>query len=166
MATAHLVSVEEYMRSNFEPDAEYVEGRIVQRPMPQKPHSKAMAYFVRMIYEVGHPLGCEIWPEQRLRTKRNPDRYRVPDLCVTVGEPDEDVFTEPPFLCIEILSPDDSATELRTKIDEYLAMGVNYVWVVDPVTHAGEVHSKERIERTRDGVFRARDIEIDLKGLD
>ena len=44
MATAHLVNVEEYLHSVFEPDAEYVEGRIVRRAVPQKPHSKMQGY--------------------------------------------------------------------------------------------------------------------------
>ena len=31
MSTIHLVNLEEYLHSTFEPDAEYVEGRIVRR---------------------------------------------------------------------------------------------------------------------------------------
>jgi len=123
MAIASLVSVEEYLHSTFEHDAEYVEGRIVPRPMPQKPHSKMQSYLDRTLYHAGHPLGYEVWPEQRVRTQRNPPRYRVPDLCVTQGEPAEDIFTEPPYLCVEILSPDDTAVDLRAKVHEYLAFG-------------------------------------------
>jgi len=99
MAITDLVSVEEYLHSTFEYDAEYVEGRIVPRSMPQKPHSKMQVRLVRMIGPITDPLGYEVWPEQRIRTQRAPARYRVPDLCVTQGEPSEDVFTEPPFLC-------------------------------------------------------------------
>ena len=46
MATTHLISVEEYLNSTYEPDAEYVEGRIVQRALPQKPHSKIQTYLI------------------------------------------------------------------------------------------------------------------------
>ena len=38
----------------------------------------------------------------------------------------------PPFVCIEILSKDDRMSEMKERIDDYLAMGVNYVWVIDP----------------------------------
>src|ERR1017187_7948436 len=38
MAITELVSVEEYLHSTFEHDAEYLEGRIVARSAPQKPH--------------------------------------------------------------------------------------------------------------------------------
>lgn len=163
MATTHLISVEEYLNSTYEPDAEYVEGRIVQRALPQKTHSKIQGYLYRTLYQVAHPIGYGVWVEQRIRTKPDPARYRVPDVCVTLGEPNEEIFTEPPFLCVEVLSPDDTAHELRIKVDEYLAWGVVYVWIVDPVLLEGEIHTRDRIERARDGRFRAGDIEIDLR---
>jgi Uma2 family endonuclease len=165
MATAQLVSVEEYLHSVYEPDAEYVAGRIIQRAVPQKPHSKMQSYLDRTLYEVGHPLGYEVWVEQRLRTQANPDHYRVPDVCLTRGEPAENIFTEPPFLCFEILSPDDAAVEVRAKVEEYLAFGVLYVWVVDPNTRRGEIHTRSAIQRVADGVFRADEIEVDLRKL-
>lgn len=166
MATTHLVSVEEYLHSTFEPDAEYVEGRIVYRSMPKKPHSRMQTYLIVTLHALVQPGGrYRVWDAQRIQTKTSPARYRVPDICVTIGEPDEDIFTEPPFLCIEILSPDDSASELRAKIAEYRAMGVSYIWVVDPVLLGGEIYTRDRIEEVLDGVFRAGDIEVDVKAV-
>ena len=165
MATTHLISVEEYLHTSFEHDAEYVEGRIVYRSVPKKPHSKMQSFLDRTIYGIGRPLGYKVWPEQRIRTQVNPARYRVPDLCVTFGEPDEDIFTEPPYLCIEILSPDDVASEVSAKANEYLAFGVPYVWVVDPVSLSGEIRTRDGIERAIDGRFRAGAIEVDLQEL-
>jgi Uma2 family endonuclease len=162
MATTELVSVEEYLHSTFEHDAEYVDGRIVPRSMPQKPHSKMQSYLDRTLYQAAHPLGYEIWPEQRIRTQLQPARYRVPDLCVTQGEPAGDIFTDPPFLCIEILSLDDTAVEVRAKVREYLAFGVAYVWIVDPYAGTGEIHMPGGIELVEDGIFRAGESEIRL----
>ncbi|MGH9583023.1 MAG: Uma2 family endonuclease [Bryobacteraceae bacterium] len=165
MATTHLVSVGEYLHSTYEPDAEYVEGRIVHRSLPKKPHSKVQSYLIRTLYDLGHPLGFEVWPEQRIRTHLDPARYRVPDICVTRGEPAEDIFTSPPFLCVEILSPDDTAIEVRTKVEEYLTFGIEYVWIIDPSTRGGEIQIRDTIRRVEDGLFRAGDIEIDLRKL-
>jgi Uma2 family endonuclease len=165
MSATHLVSVEEYLHSTYEPDAEYVEGKIVHRSMPQKPHSKVQGYFYRTLYELAHPLGYEVWVDQRIRTQAEPRRYRVPDVCVTSGEPPEDIFTEPPFLCVEVLSPDDAAVELRTKIHECLVFGVTHVWIVDPSTRLGEIHTRVAILRVEDGLFRAGEIEVDLRKL-
>lgn len=165
MAITELVSVDEYLHSSFEHDAEYVEGRIVPRSMPQKPHSKMQSYLDRTLYQVGQLLGYQVFPEQRIRTQASPARYRVPDLCVTQGEPPENVFTEPPFLCVEILSPDDTALDVWNKVREYLAFGVAYVWIVDPDSGTGEIHSAEGTERVEDGTFRAGEIEIHLEGV-
>ena len=165
MAITELVSVEEYLHSTFEHDAEYVEGRIVPRPMPQKPHSKMQRDLLRMLCPVGDPLGYEVWPEQRIRTQRLPARYRVPDLCVTQGEASEDVFTEPPFLCVETLSPGDTAVEVWAKVREYLAFGVACVWIVNPNTGTGEIHSPDGSERAENGRFRAGEIEVRLGEL-
>ena len=163
MATAHLVTVESYLHSTFEPDAEYVEGRIVYRSVPQKPHSKMQSFLDRTLYNIAHPLGFEVWVEPRIQTHSARPHYRIPDVCVTLGEPPEDIFTTPPFLCIEILSPDDSAVELRGKIEEYLSFGVTHVWIADPVSLRGEIHTQDGIQRVEDGLFRAGAIEVDLR---
>lgn len=162
MATAHLVSVDEYLHTSFEHDAEYVDGRIVERPLPQKSHSKMQGWLGRALYQVAHPLGFEIWTEQRIRTRKDPSRYRVPDVCVTLGEPDEQVFTAPPFLCIEILSPEDSALELQTKVKEYLRLGVSYIWVIDPESKTGEIYEQGGSARISAGQFEAGEIRVDI----
>ena len=51
---------------------------------------------------------------------------RIPDLCLCASR------SETPLLCVEIISPDDKASVLRKKIKEYLAWGVEYVWVSIP----------------------------------
>jgi Uma2 family endonuclease len=86
---------------------------------------------------------------------------------VTLGEPAKNIFTEPPpFLCADILSPDDTALDLRTKVDEYLAFGVAYVWVIDPSAGRGEVHTSQGIQRVENGVFRAGEIEVDIREVE
>jgi Uma2 family endonuclease len=165
MADNETVTVEQYLHSSFEHDAEYVDGTVVLRCAPRKPHSRMQSYLDRTLYHVGQMLGYQVFPEQRIRTQIAAARYRVPDLCVTQGEPPEDVFTEPPFLCVEILSPDDTAVDVWTKIREYLAFGVAYVWIVDPDTATGEVHSAEGTERVENGIFRAGEIEVHLEGV-
>jgi Uma2 family endonuclease len=37
-----------------------------------------------------------------------------------------------PELCIEVVSPNDLADEIETKVEEYLQAGVRLVWVVYP----------------------------------
>ena len=161
MTSTHVLSVEQYLHTPFEHDAEYVDGRIVERPMPTKSHSAMQAFLIRAFAAIASLRGFVVLPELRIRTAVN--RYRVPDVSVFRGEPAEEVPSEPPYLGIEILSPDDSALELRHKVAEYLACGAEYVWVVDPIALQGEAHTAAGIERVSDGVFRAGEIEINIR---
>lgn len=164
MNTAQLVSIDDYLHTSYEYDAEYVEGRIVCRTVPKKSHSEMQSFLDRTLYAVGKPLGYRVWPEQRVQTRV--DRFRIPDLCVTLGEPDEEVFTSPPHLCIEILSPEDRVVDVRARVDEYLQFGVAYVWVVDPESRRGDVHTRAGIHRVDDGIFRAGDIEVNVQNVE
>ncbi len=138
-------------------------GRIIPRAMTQSPHSNIQTFLAYRFYVIALPLGYRPWVEQHLLTKRDPPRYRVPDVCLTFGKPDERIFTAPPFLCVEILSPEDAAVDLRIKVNEYLRFGVLYVWVIDPESLTGEVYTNEGIVRVDDGVFRAGQFEVDIR---
>jgi Uma2 family endonuclease len=55
------------------------------------------------------------------------------DLCLmALPYPPEPVFTNPPHLIIEILSPDDEPADMLAKVAEYLNFGVPHVWIPDP----------------------------------
>ena len=52
---------------------------------------------------------------------------------MVLGGPDEQILRKPPFLCIEELNLlDDRMSRIRERVDDYLKMGVPYIWVVDP----------------------------------
>jgi Uma2 family endonuclease len=58
----------------------------------------------------------------------------VPDVCVVLGDPSEQVLQTPPFICIEILSKVDRLSDIQDRVEDYLAFGVPYVWILDPAT--------------------------------
>ena len=91
--------------------------------------------------------------EQRVQI--GPTRFRVPDICVVAGpEPDEQILTSPPFLCIEILSPEDRMSRMQEKIDNYLRFGVPYVWIIGPSTRRACVHTSQAMVEAKDGILR------------
>ena len=45
--------------------------------------------------------------------------------------PEGDIFV-PPDLVVEVLSPNNSGTEVDEKLDEYLGAGIPLVWIVNP----------------------------------
>ncbi len=44
MAVAEFISAEQYLHTSFEHDAEFVEGRIVERPVPTWKHSAVQGF--------------------------------------------------------------------------------------------------------------------------
>src|SRR5205814_4769149 len=97
--------------------------------------------------------GIHVFPEQRVQVSRT--RFRVPDICVVAGaEPDEQIFTKPPLLCIEILSPEDTMTRMQERIDDYLRFGVPHVWVLDPRTKRAYDYTASGMYECKDGVLR------------
>jgi Uma2 family endonuclease len=130
MSARTLISVEEYLASSYEPDCDYVDGHIEERNLGERPHSR-LQYRLGVLLGAQAPPGTEVLPEVRVQVK--PSRFRVPDICVA-EESDEPILTKPPLLCIEVLSPEDRMSRIEARIQDYLEMGVSYVWVLDPET--------------------------------
>ena len=78
------------------------------------------------------------------------------DVCITQGEPLEQIFTAPPLVCIEILSRQDSMSDLQEVTDDYVAIGVPYIWMINPWKRIAYVRSTHGFEKVADGVFRTR----------
>jgi Uma2 family endonuclease len=128
MDATTLVSVEEYLSSVYEPECDYVDGEIEDRNVGEKDHSKLQFKIQILLSRVP---GISIFPEVRIRVA--PTRFRVPDVAVYLTEPEEQVFTTPPYLVIEILSPEDRWSRLTRKLEDYFAMGCPNIWILDPV---------------------------------
>src|SRR5438105_4110678 len=138
---ATLISVEEYLNTSYQDgDREYVDGRVVERNLGEKAHSKSQGRIYYFFASRISSLRAIAFVEQRVQVKA--ERFRVPDVCVYLDrEPDEEIFTTPPFLVVEILSKDDRVSELQEKIDDYLDFGIPFVWVIDPRRRIGWVHT-------------------------
>ena len=156
MRTATLVSESEYLATTYRPDCDYIEGLLEERNLGQKDHSKLQGEVYAWFRNQRHQLKVAAFPEQRIRIAAR--RFRIPDVCVVqLPEPDEQIFTLPPYICIEILSPDDSFPKLQERFDDYLKMGVPNIWVLDPssrrawrVTHEGHLEALDGILKTQD----------------
>ena len=83
------------------------------------------------------------------------------DVCVVLAStPKEQIFTTPPFLCIEILSAEDRMSRMLEKIDDYLQMGVPHVWVIDPGARRGYHYTPDGMREAKDGVLRTSNPEL------
>jgi hypothetical protein len=107
MKATTLVPVEEYLRTSYRRDCEYVDGEVLERNVGERDQSKLQREFILYLGKRAKKWGINVFPEQRVQVAEN--RFPIPDLCVAVGrEPLGQTFRQPPFSCIEILSKDDS----------------------------------------------------------
>lgn len=131
MEQATLVSVEEYLRTNYDPDVDYVDGVLEDRSVGDVDHASVQGeipIYLRLRY--GRQKFKAI-PEARVRI--NATRYRIPDLCAFDGPlPGPGIIDSIPFACIEVLSPEDRLSRIRKRLDDFLARGVPNVWLIDP----------------------------------
>ena len=108
LPTSPSISVEEYLSTSYpDGDREYLDGIVVERNLGT-PHHSALQKIL-----IGHFIGIEkqfqfaVRPE--CRTRVTCSRYRVPDLLVMLRpfRQNDRVLLDPPFLIVEIVSPDD-----------------------------------------------------------
>ena len=132
-ATHRYIPVEVYLRSSYEPDAEYVDGEIEERPMGEFDHASWQQAIQRWFLEHEQEWNVRVRPELRIQVA--PSRYRVPDVTVLDRSlPIEQIITHAPIAVFEILSPEDSMMRVTRKLNDYLAMGIQHIWVIDPGT--------------------------------
>jgi Uma2 family endonuclease len=152
MATATLISVEEYLATSYEPDREYVDGELVERNLGEYDHSNLQAALTAFLRNRAREWNVRALVEQRVRVSAK--KICVPDVCLISRDlPIERVITHPPLACIEVLSPDDRLRYYRDKVDEYTAMGVPAIWLFDPVKRQAFVCTREGFLPPEGGVL-------------
>ena len=133
METSSLVTIQEYLTTSYEPDCDYVDGMIEERNLGEYDHAHLQIAIGAYFFSRRKEWGIDVVPEQRVQV--SPTRFRVPDVCVKLAsDPKEQIFRTPPFICIEILSPEDRLSRVQERMNDYLYFGVPYVWMLDPAT--------------------------------
>lgn len=157
MATATHIPLSEYLNTSYRPDREYVDGELRERNLGKYEHARVQALLAIWFGIREAAWGVQVLTEQRLQVA--PGRVRVPDLAVVMAGPQPDILTDPPLLVIEILSPDDTYSDTQERAQDYRAMGVETVWIIDPKTRTGRVcsgsdwHQAERLEVAGTPIF-------------
>jgi Uma2 family endonuclease len=159
MAAATQISVTEYLNTTYRPDRDYVDGAVLERNLGEYDHSRPQALICAFFVNREKEWRVRVVPEQRVQV--NPHRFRIPDVCVVRAEsPVESIFRQPPLICIEILSKDDTFKSVTERLDDYLAMGVPNVWVIEPHARRGYIYNADGFLEAKDGVLRAANSEI------
>ena len=135
MATAPVsiyVSVAEYLASTYRPDCDYIDGEVRERNLGETPHSGLQAFFASLFIFNEAAWGLIAFTEQRVQVA--PTRFRIPDVCaIRPGGRTGGILRKPPAVCIEVLSPGDTMSGMQKRIADYVAFGVENIWLIDPV---------------------------------
>jgi Uma2 family endonuclease len=139
MATSVLVPIAEYLKTNYRPDREYIDGQIVERNMGKWEHARIQALL--SAWFIQHEREWNIQTATEWRTRVSDTRIRIPDVVLVGRGAQPDVLDTPPVLIVEILSPGDTYADTQTRARDYLLMGVQTIWIIDPETRSGRVCS-------------------------
>lgn len=120
------------------PASEYIDGQIIQKPMPQGKHSVIQGELVPAINGVVKSKQiARAFPELRCTFG---GRSTVPDIVVFLWSriPRDqngavaNTFSAAPDWTLEILSPDQSQTKVTKNILHCLRYGTQMGWLIDP----------------------------------
>jgi Uma2 family endonuclease len=134
-------------RKNYE----LVDGHLVEKTLSQLSSWVGGRLFSRLDrFLQEDPLGWA-WPAElgyacfpdRPNKIRKPDgsfirRERMPE-----GPTSEGYVHIPPDLAVEVVSPNDLWHEVGAKVEEYLAVGVSLVWVIDPELRMAYIYRRD-----------------------
>lgn len=133
------ITLEEFLKlSETKPASEYIDGQIIQKPMPQGKHSTIQTEFSTTVNLILKPQqAARAFSELRCTFG---GRSIVPDVSVFTWQriprdPNGEIantFSSAPNWTIEILSPDQSQTKVTKNILHCLNHGTQMGWLIDP----------------------------------
>ena len=147
---------------------ELVDGEVVEAPGSSMKHVAIVALIFgtlqRFVREAR--IGQAFPDGLAYLLQKIPDTIRIPDVSVIPSDrlsesgPTDGYSTIVPALTVEVVSPGNSALELRRRIRDYLEAGVSIVWVVWPEERSISVYrgSMAPLELTADDTIDGGDI--------
>lgn len=122
---------------------ELLRGEVVFMSPSGSLHAVVVATLGGVLYDFvqQRKLGWVFGAEGGFLIRRDPDTVRAPDAAfVKHGRMPASVpagfFPGPPDLAVEVLSPNDRASDVFAKVSDWLETGCRKVWVVDPETRS------------------------------
>jgi Uma2 family endonuclease len=152
---AKLITAEEFFAMPGSRHQELVRGEVVERMPPGGKHGRIALRVGKFLDNwADQGAGGEVGVESGFRVEQEPDSVRGPDVYYVRPErvPEngapEGFWSIAPDLAVEVVSPGDTADEVREKVREYLGAGVSAVWVVYPRTQEVVAHTPDGLART------------------
>jgi len=140
MATSTtLISLEEYLQTSYKPDCDFVDDHLEERNVGKFDHNRMQILIAAWFVTQEKNWGVIALTEQR--TQVSSRRVRIPDVCLIRTEvPREQVSLTPHLLCVEVLSPEDRFSRTTKVLEDFAAMGVEHLWIIDPIDRVGYIY--------------------------
>jgi len=138
--TSALLTIEEYLKTEYRPDCDFVDGELEERNVGERDHNRIQLLIGSWFLSHEKEWNVEVIPEQRTRVSKS--RVRIPDVCLVSRDISvEQVTVTPQLLCIEILSPEDRLSRTIKVLDDFAKMGVPHLWIIDPKQCIGYIYT-------------------------
>jgi Uma2 family endonuclease len=143
MSVKQLVTAEELWNMPDPPGKrlELVDGEVVEVSPTTMLHGVIVTTLARLIDDCvqSRNLGFVGTGDVGFVLRRDPDLVRAPDVSFVAWEsvpesglPERGFWEGPPTLAIEVVSPDDRATDIHAKVQQFLEAGTRLVWIAWP----------------------------------
>ncbi len=127
---------------------ELVEGELREMVPAGARHGSAAATLTVLLgqHVRAERLGIVLAAETGFIISRDPDTVRAPDISFVAQDrippegPPEGYWELAPDLAVEVVSPNDTAAEVQSKVQMWLESGVRLVWIVYPDTRSVVVY--------------------------
>jgi Uma2 family endonuclease len=132
MATTAGISIEQYLKTSYTPDCEYIEGELKEKPLVGFPHGNMQVILGSWFQTHAREWRIKVAVETRTRVTGN--KVRLPDLVIVpldVSAP-QGALESAPLIAIEVLSPDDRFQDLQQRAQDLQSMGTENIWLIDP----------------------------------
>jgi Uma2 family endonuclease len=143
-----LITAEEFAAMEDDGNLyELVKGELIEMSRAKPRHGFVCSKFDRKVgnYVEDKKLGWSFTCDTGVITERDPDTVRGPHICfyslARMPAIPDNYSEQASDLAIEVLSPDDRASDMRDKVREYLAAGVRLIWVANPEDRTVRVYA-------------------------
>jgi Uma2 family endonuclease len=162
-----LLTAEEFWEMPGHEDAELIDGEVIPVMPTSFDYGGIAANLITYLKQwIWSGPGGYVGTESGVIVDRNPDRVRGPDVLYVTAEKVATLTTMKGFkqiqpeLVAEIISPNESALDVRHKLHDYLKIGTRLVLLIYPDIREVEVHSQGGVARSygEDDTFEAPDV--------
>jgi Uma2 family endonuclease len=152
MATPVLIPVSEYLNTTYDPDCDYIDGEVIERNVGEKQHGLLQGLLFSIF--LNNLDDWQLLPVTEQRVQVSPTKFRIPDLCLVRRQNSADpIVRVAPVVCIEILSRNQTLNDMSNRVSDYIALGVENIWILDPVQHEAWTATREGFVPAQSGVL-------------